>query len=284
MGIDLLNKLKFLFQDRFKTDSDEVKFDDIAESKANTPEIENNGFELKLIKYLNETTENKEDEAEESENERESESEDEDDVESIQTQASARKAESESDIESDIHYQVVDINDIIEAGDNKKEVDMIQLAQSEENPAGEPNSISIVEDIPFTVENNLLDNIIMDSISDDLVGDANVLPNDGQIQNQEYSQISSVNSELMTKIVKNNNEDLVNGTRESQNSESSNSNSDNFVFINNSSSSESSSLVEIKKSSIEMDVQEKTLVNNENGSPKENLIQEENSDEPNKNI
>jgi len=265
MGIDLLNRLKFLLNDRFNSSSkmntsdklfEQLQFDDLNSEKIKPNDTETNGFELKLIKYLNETSENKMNE-DESIEETESET---DDV-SVQTQASTQK----EDNENDLGYKVVDINDIEESTD-KKNLDILDTnsCKVEENAEVEQNTIDL------TVEKDLLNNIIMDSIEDGLVGNADALPL--PIDSQKIDQ----NSQL---LLANQIRDSTNDNQ-SQNSESSNSNSE-FAIVNLStaSSSDSSSVVEIKKSSLDLDSQEKVLVNNENGSPKENFKQEENQDD-----
>jgi hypothetical protein len=229
-----------------------LNFDDLNSDKISTIDKENGGFELKLIKYLSETTKNKQ--REESTEESES-NESETDSVSIQTQASVQKEENPNGL----HYKVVDINDIIQASDEKSpETDN---SKTDGNVGEEKISIDL------TVEKDLLNNIIMESIEDGLVGDSNALPL--PMDSQKIDQ----NTELL----------LANQIREStcdnqsQNSESSNSNSE-FVYISTSSSSDSSSVVEIKKSSSDLDSQDKVLVNNENGSPEENS-KPENQDE-----
>ena len=102
MGIDLLNKLKFLLKDRVNhstetyTKSDknnqlieDSQFDDLNEDKIKSCEEKNSGFELKLIKYLSENTENKLSENVNMDQSESSESEDEN--ESIKTQNSIEK-------------------------------------------------------------------------------------------------------------------------------------------------------------------------------------------------
>jgi hypothetical protein len=270
MGIDLLNKLKFLLKDRVnhstKTNTksgenkqliEDLQFDDLNEDKISSCENKNSGFELKLIKYLSENIENKLSENENMDQSESSESEDEN--ESIKTQNSIEKEENESEI----HYKVVDINEYEESTNQKQE---ISSCKAEENVV-EQSSLDL------TIEKDLLNNIIMDSIEDGLVGTADALPL--PIDSQKIEQNSEL---LLANQIRNNNDESVNDNQ-SQNSECSNSNSDNFVYISTASSSDSSSVVEIKKSSLDLDNQEKVLVNNENGSPQEDLKTDEGRDE-----
>jgi hypothetical protein len=244
MGIELLSKLKTLFKDRFDCDidykdilnaddRDGLKFDDIVVTKPSASEAQSNGFVIKSIKYLNNNDvpssfcgDDDDDDDDDDED-----SEDSDD-ENVDTTTIEKEKESISD--SEYPYKVIDASSLtLEPESNDK-----QEAKSEDdlqekltlNEIQISDNQSIINQIDLTP----LDKIIMDTISDDLVGNADELP--------AISTISNPAESLSYKS----NTDEENESR-SQKSES--STSDNYVIISSSTSSDHE-VVEIKKDEI----------------------------------
>jgi hypothetical protein len=250
MGIELLSKLKTLFKDRFDCDidykdvmntdeRDSLKFDDINVTKPSTSEAQNNGFVIKAIKYLNNNDVPSSVCGEDDDDDDDDESEDSED-ENVDTTTLEKGKEEDNEYP----YKVIDassltledpINEIKDENEDKLALSEIQVDENK----------TIINKIDLTP----LDKIIMDSISDDLVGNADELP-----------AISSPAENLNYKS----NNDEENETR-SQNSES--SNSDNYVIISSSSGSDHD-VVEIKKDEIPKIMQSEDL--NESGKIEEN--------------
>ena len=245
MGIELLSKLKTLFKDRFDCDidykdilnvddRDGLKFDDISVTKPSSSEAQSNGFVIKSIKYLNNNDVPSSFCGDDDDDDDEDDSEDSDDENVDTTTLEKEKESSNRESDSEYPYKVIDASSLTLEPDSNDKQEAKGEVDLEEKLTLNEIQISDNQSIMNQIDLTPLDKIIMDTISDDLVGNADELP-----------AISTISNPAESLSYKSNNDE----ENESRSQKSESSNSDNYVIISSSTSSDHE-VVEIKKDEI----------------------------------